>query len=141
VPGPLRNLKPDSEWQEFVPPDRIGIHNLQEPHEEEERNVTTVAETSATHQKIIAHFDGQLWTTNSVRAERIRNAWRGPDKSFWAATIDALYTRDEGGEKWLKMKKFQPANISIWRSSPAAHSGWPLRMACFAMRARSGGIR
>ena len=102
APGPLRNLRPDSEWQEFLIPDRFGIQNLQEPHEEEDHSVTAVAESSTTHQKVIAHFDGQLWTTNSVRTEKIRHAWRGPDRTSWAATIDALYFREEGRGEMLE---------------------------------------
>src|SRR5437870_8918234 len=34
VPGPLRNLKPDTQWQEHLVPARLQIQNLQELHED-----------------------------------------------------------------------------------------------------------
>ena len=51
VSGPVRNLKPDSEWHDFVPPESLPIHNLQEPHEDEEGTVTALAESGTNHQK------------------------------------------------------------------------------------------
>ena len=92
IPGPIRNPKPDGPWQEFLPPASMGIHNFQEPHESEDGSLTMVAESTATRQKVIAHFDGQsAWTTLVAGSERIRLGWRGPDSTTWGATMDALY--------------------------------------------------
>jgi len=124
LPGPLRNLKPESGWQEFLPPDRIGIQNLQEPHEEEDHNVTAVAESSATHQKIIAHFDGKLWIINSDRAEKIRHAWRGPDKTSWAATIDALYMRDEAQGEMVENEEISARQYFDLAVEPTGGAFW-----------------
>ena len=37
IPGPLRSLKAEAQWQEYLPPENLQIHNLLEPHEDEQR--------------------------------------------------------------------------------------------------------
>jgi signal transduction histidine kinase len=91
LPAPLRNLRPESLWQEFVPPAALQIIDLQEPHEDEDGGVTTVAESAQTHEKLVVHFDGQQWTTRTVGTEKLRQARRGPDKTFWAASSGFLF--------------------------------------------------
>jgi signal transduction histidine kinase len=96
VPGPGRMIKPETEWREFVPPEPLQIQNLQEPVEDDEGGITAIAETPANHQKLVVYFDGQHWTTRSAGNEKIRLAWRGPDRRFWAATIDSVFQLEEG---------------------------------------------
>jgi signal transduction histidine kinase len=96
VPGPVRNLKPESEWREHLPPEELHIQNLAAPHEDQQGGVTVLAESSTNHEKLVVHFDGQNWTTQAANNERLRQAWRGPDGKFWAATIEALFQMDEG---------------------------------------------
>ncbi|MBE0540316.1 MAG: hypothetical protein IH623_02930 [Verrucomicrobia bacterium] len=94
--GPVRNLKPDSEWREWLPPESLGVHNLQEPWETPDGGLTLVAESAETTRKRVVQFDGQRWTAFSVGNERLRFAWSGPDKSLWAATINSLFQRETG---------------------------------------------
>jgi signal transduction histidine kinase/streptogramin lyase len=91
VPGPARNLKPDSQWLEYLPPGSLDIRNFQEPLEDADGGITALAEASDSQQKRVAYFDGEDWIACSAGKARIRRAWRGPDKSFWAATIDSLF--------------------------------------------------
>jgi len=98
VQGPARSLKPDSEWQEYLPPETLGIQNFQEAWEDSDGGVTAMAESSSHQQKVVAHFNGQRWIALSAGTEKIRRAWRGPDKSFWAATIDSLFQFEEDRE-------------------------------------------
>jgi signal transduction histidine kinase len=91
LPAQIRSLKPESLWREFIPPAALQITDLQEPHEDEDGGVTAVAESAQTHEKLIAHFDGQQWTTRTVGTEKLRQAWRGPDKTFWAASGAFLF--------------------------------------------------
>ena len=93
IPGPLRNLKPETPWQEFLPPASLQLRNLQAPHENEHEgitNVTALADTAAPSQKSIVEFDGQHWNVTSPTSEKLRQAWHGPDESRWAMRIDAL---------------------------------------------------
>jgi signal transduction histidine kinase len=96
VSGPVRNLKRDNRWQDYLLPEALELHNLQEPRQDEEGIVTVVAESTTNLQKVLAQFDGQHWTAEAVPVERIRHAWRGPDKTCWAATIDSLFEWEEG---------------------------------------------
>ena len=105
VSGPVRNLRPDSEWHDFVLPESLQIHNLQEPHEDDEGTVTALAESATDHQKALAHFDGQHWTAEAVPIERARYAWRGPDKTDWAATIDSSANGNPAGGKLIESEE------------------------------------
>src|SRR5437667_2840674 len=97
--GPVRNLKLDSEWQEFIPPESLAIESLQEIYEDADGSITALADSSKTHQKMIVHFDRQHWSAHAAGLERIRHGWYGPDKTCWAATIDSLFQWDEAREE------------------------------------------
>ena len=102
VPSPLRTLKADTPWQEYLPPETVRIRDLQEPHEEDNGGVTMVAEASTGRQKVLAHFDGEQWTTEAAGTEKIRQAWRGADKTYWASTIDSLETWSGGRRETIE---------------------------------------
>jgi signal transduction histidine kinase/ligand-binding sensor domain-containing protein len=91
VAGPLRTLKADSEWREYLAPKSLEIQSLTEPHEDGDGSVTMVGDLSKSNLKIIVHFDGQDWTTQSAGAEQILFGWRGSDTSYWAATGESLF--------------------------------------------------
>ena len=96
IAGPARNVGPETEWREYTPPESLQIQNLQEPQEDEEGGVTVLAESSHNLQKAIVHFDGQHWIMLWTGVEKLRFAWRGPDKTCWAATIDSLFRLQDG---------------------------------------------
>jgi len=146
LPGPLRNLKPQTPWQEFIPPSALQAGQLQEPHEDADGGVTLAAESTQTHEKLIAYFDGLQWTTWAAGTGRVRQAWRGPDKTFWAFTSSSLFqgegnrsemVEDEdvsavqyfdvasepNGVFWLATSEglFRCAPLT-WRSPPGAQS-------------------
>ncbi len=95
--GPVRNLKPDSERHDYVPPAELQILNFQQPHEDAEGVVTAVADSAVNHPKALAHFDGRQWTAEAVPIEKIRHAWRGAASTSWATTIDSLFAWEAGG--------------------------------------------
>ncbi len=97
VAGPVRNLKRDTGWHDYIPPESLSLCNLQEPHEEEEGVVTALAETAQDHRKMLVHFDGQHWTAEAIPVNRVRHAWCSVDKTCWAATVDSLVEWPEGG--------------------------------------------
>jgi len=96
MPGPAGNLKPDGEWREYIPPASLGIQNLQEPQEDNQGGITAVGESTGNQQMMVIYFNGLGWETQSVGAEKIRFAWRGPDKTLWAATMGSLFQFPEG---------------------------------------------
>ncbi|HWX19441.1 MAG TPA: ATP-binding protein [Candidatus Binatia bacterium] len=95
-PTHVRQLKPDLTWQEYVVPEALQSEKLQEPHEDAEGGITTVGESSTNHQKLVVHFDGQNWTAGGTVNERLKQAWRGHDRTWWAMTTLALFEWDEG---------------------------------------------
>ncbi|MRR32791.1 hypothetical protein EG834_21225, partial [bacterium] len=98
VAGPARNLKPDASWQERIPPPSLGLVKFADPIEHEDGTVTATAENSRTGQKVIVTFDGQQWVLETPSIERTKLVWRGPSRSFWAATDSALYQWESGSE-------------------------------------------
>ncbi len=94
--GPPRNLKEGSEWREYPFPPALQVQDLREAHEDKNGNITAIAESTQTHQKLIVHFDGRRWTIDPATAERLRFAWRGPDGTCWAANSSTLFQYQPG---------------------------------------------
>ena len=95
--GPVRGISAQSEWREYPFPAPLQIEGLRELHEDKNGNITAVAESTQTHQKVIVHFDGQQWTQDTATAEKLRFAWRGPDGTCWAANPNTLFQYQAGG--------------------------------------------
>ncbi|MDB6022077.1 MAG: Histidine kinase [Pedosphaera sp.] len=101
VPGPVRNLKPDTIWEEHLPPEAKQLRNLREPIEDEEGGVTCLAEAPDGSRQFIAHFDGQQWTAQSTFSEKITQGWRSPDKICWATTPASLLEIKAGAAQFV----------------------------------------
>jgi len=100
LPGPLRTLKPETAWREFVLPAGLLVTNLQSPHvlsdaqTEAGFRVVAIAESSTNQQKLIVTFDGQNWAAGPPGEQRLRQAWCSSDQRCWAMTIDSLLQWD-----------------------------------------------
>lgn len=103
LPGPVRRLGSETVWQEFIWDESLQSPNVQRLFEDDEGGITTVAETVANNEKVIVHFDGHAWSTQSVAGEKIRYAWRGVEQTYWAQTRDTLL-RFENGHKTVVEK-------------------------------------
>ncbi len=91
LPSQIRNLKPDTVWQEHLPPASLQVANFQQPHEDASAGVALIGESIGTHQKQIVYFDGSTWMAQKAVDNKIRHAWRGPDGTWWAAGTTALF--------------------------------------------------
>jgi len=102
VAGPVRNPNPESAWNQFLPPDTLHVRNLQQPHEDQEGVVTMVAESATNRRTLVVHFDARTegreghWTAESTGEQQVLQCWRGPNRTLWAATSDALLEWEEG---------------------------------------------
>ena len=67
--------------------------------------VSVVAESPTNHQKLAVYFDGRSWSARGVGGNKIRQAWRGPDGSWWAASISALFHADAGQGELLETEE------------------------------------
>ena len=117
-------------WSDYLPPESLQIENLREPREDDEGGVTLIAESITDGQAIVARFDGAGWTAQPADVEKIRRAWRGGNEAVWVLTSDALLRQAPGRKSSRRIRSSHP-RYYVWRSTPAAPSGWPVRPACF----------
>jgi signal transduction histidine kinase len=94
IPGPIRNLQPQTEWREFPIPANLPVHDLKMPHETPEGGVLCLAESSTNSQRAVVWFDGQNWDMWVPGTEKLRQVWAGSDRNIWAMTIDSLFELD-----------------------------------------------
>jgi signal transduction histidine kinase/ligand-binding sensor domain-containing protein len=95
VPGPLRNLKPETEWTDYLVPSSFQVQNLRGLHEDEDGGVSMVADSSANEQRTVLYFDGRDWTAQTTSSDKLRQAWRSTDKTHWAMATGALFEGEE----------------------------------------------
>jgi signal transduction histidine kinase len=91
VPGPLRMLRTEAEWRQYVIPDSLQVTNLQSPREDDQGGVTVIGDCETNEHKAIVHFDGQTWNLQASAMRKVRQAWRGPGGIGWATSIDGLF--------------------------------------------------
>ena len=101
LPAPVRNLKVDTEWQEFEVPEALAVRNLREPREDEAGGVTATGESTPGSDPVLVHFDGQHWTVVAAGSDRIQFAWRSFGTRLWAATPSALLSRPDNGSEFV----------------------------------------
>jgi signal transduction histidine kinase len=106
-----RNLSPEMSWQEFVPPQSLQLENLISPEADDSGGITVVAESAATHEKIAVTFDGHHWTVLPAGPENFLRAWRGPNRTFWAATTESLFQWDEAAINWVEIDDISVGRI------------------------------
>ena len=95
VPSPMRNLKPDTEWQEHLLDPKLQIRNLRELVEDDAGGVTALGESLPGARPVIAHFDGRQWSAVMTNPpERTLRAWRGSGNTWWILTALSLFQWD-----------------------------------------------
>jgi signal transduction histidine kinase len=96
VPGPVRSLTPNSQWQTYIPPESLQIQNLHDAVEAPNGSVTVLADSVAKDQRVVASFDGKSWSFNPLPSGALRQIWRGPDDSWWAYSDESLFHWENG---------------------------------------------
>lgn len=102
LPGPVRNLKPDTVWTEHLPPAGFAWQNFRNPQPDGQAGLTALAESASGAEWAWIHFDGDDWTAHTLPNEKVRLAWQGPDGSPWAASSESLYTFDAVRGEWME---------------------------------------
>jgi len=96
--APARNLKATDEWTEFLAPETLEFENLQQPLQDvNAEGVTCVADSLASEQRLVVHFDGKDWITQPAGNQRIRGAWLGAEGITWIVTINSVFAVDRSG--------------------------------------------
>ena len=98
IPGSARAITTATKWQEFSVDPALGVREIQRLFEDDENGITGVADSlaSAQNKKVIVHFDGANWSVLTVPGENIRQAWKGLDDSYWAATVNSFFQIVDG---------------------------------------------
>ncbi|HEV2319139.1 MAG TPA: ATP-binding protein [Verrucomicrobiae bacterium] len=122
-----RNLTPAITWQIFRLPATERLGNLSTPEPDDEGGVTFIAESSENHSKVAVTLDGNQWLVRASGAENFFCAWRGPNRTFWAASRQSLFQWDDAHSNWVENQEFSPGQIfdatpqpdgSFWLSIP-----------------------
>jgi signal transduction histidine kinase len=103
IAGPLRSLKADSPWEEYLV---RNAGNLQRPFENDRGEITTVAkDSSAAIGPFILRFGGSSRFPHPVAGEPIRQAWPGWDETTWGYTINSLLRFDNDRDMTLSRER------------------------------------
>jgi signal transduction histidine kinase len=105
--SPARNLKPSTEWRQFLPPPMLQAGNFLQPLADvDAEGVTFAADSLSSEQKLVVHFDGQNWTAQPMDGQKIRGAWRGAEGVTWVATLGALFQIDNSDTAGAESEEF-----------------------------------
>lgn len=108
IPGPIRNLHPQTEWREFPIPENLPIQGLKMPHETLEGGIVCFAELSTNSQRAVVRFDGQSWDMLVPGSEKFRQVWAGPDHRMWGMTVDSLFEWDADRRQLVQNEDISP---------------------------------
>lgn len=96
ISGPLRNLKPSPDWQEFLIPAAQPFENLHDPVDDDAGGVTALADSLDDSGPMLVYFDGNRWSVPAAHLKNVTHAWRGLDGTCWATTSSTLLRMKEG---------------------------------------------
>ncbi len=108
LPGPARNLKSETEWQEHLLDAGLQMQNLREPTEDDEGGITALAESLDGSRQLLAYFDGKRWTSQELPGEKIIRAWRGANKTWWAISSYSLFQWTDGQKEIMVNEEISP---------------------------------
>jgi signal transduction histidine kinase len=109
--GPVRNLGPNTAWQEYAPPAGLQIENLRRPEPDDAGGITLMAESALGRQPVVVMFDGASWTSLPAGTGNFQRAWRGPDGVIWAATGESIFQWAAAQTNWLESEEISPGQI------------------------------
>ncbi|HUA65892.1 MAG TPA: ATP-binding protein [Alphaproteobacteria bacterium] len=113
-----RNLSPNATWQTFNLPEAIQLVNLSGPQPDDDGGITFIAESSLNHQMAAVTYDGGQWTVRPAGSEHFLWAWRGPARTFWAASAQSLFQWDDAHSNWVENEQFSQGQILDVKTEP-----------------------
>lgn len=99
LPGPARNIKPDTGWVEHPLGEELGIQNLREPAEDDDGGVSALAESKDGTKQAVARFDGRDWSAQLLPHQKVMRIWRGAKRDWWAMNSYSLFQWHEGQQE------------------------------------------
>ncbi len=114
IQGPLDLLKPGAAWEEFIPDPQQQIHNFQRAFPNDQGGLVMLAEQGPSNRRVIVLFDGKSqWSVIDPPTGSVRLAWPGLDGSIWAASVNALYRRENGQWSPAPVSKEEPQYLDV----------------------------
>ncbi len=99
IPGPIRQIRPETPLEVHPIPISISAMDLQRPFEDRTGAVVAAADDPLKATKLIVRFANNRWEVWPVEGQNVRQAWSGPDGDLWAHTAATVLRLDgEGGE-------------------------------------------
>jgi signal transduction histidine kinase len=90
LPGPVRLLAEESEWQEVALDPAWGIEGLGRAIEDDEGRLVMLGERAGGVERLIIVCDGEGWEPPKPAPEGARAVWRGLGDRYWAQARGAL---------------------------------------------------
>src|SRR3954470_7715155 len=104
VTGPLRQVGPNSIWQQCLLATNSSVENLQRPFEGRE-GATVIVGFDRTNSSIrhILTAVGTNWITDEKATEKLRLAWHGWGDTHWGMSYNGLYRHaGQGLDTWVR---------------------------------------
>jgi signal transduction histidine kinase len=99
LPGPVRLLTAESEWQECLLDPAWEIEGLSRPIEDDEGRLVLVGERGGGTERVIMICDGEGWESPRPAPEGTRAVWRGLGDHYWAQARGSLLEL-AAGDRW-----------------------------------------
>ncbi|MCC7375335.1 MAG: hypothetical protein IT581_11835 [Verrucomicrobiales bacterium] len=91
IPGPLRQIQPETPFEEFQLPPELNTSDLQRPFESASGEVVMAAEDSVTHRKLVVRWSHGRWEKWDLGGQNVRQAWGGRDGELWMHTSGSVF--------------------------------------------------
>jgi signal transduction histidine kinase len=91
VPGPLRQVQPETAFEEFILPPELNTAELQRPFETASGDVVMAGEDSITHRKLVVRWSHGHWEKWDLGGQNVRQAWGGRDGDLWMHTSGSVF--------------------------------------------------
>ncbi len=96
IPAPMRQLRPDTPFEEFIVPDTLNAAELQRPFEDRFGDVVTVSEDRGSRGRVILRLSMGQWERWGVQGQNLRQAWSDADGELWAHTSGTVFRFEQG---------------------------------------------
>ncbi len=100
--GLARNVGADTPWREFVPPQSLSLEKFRLPEPDNDGGITLIAESASSHRDEAATYDGRNWNVRPFGSGKLLCAWRGPARTYWAGTGQAIFQWDDTQTNWIE---------------------------------------
>ena len=112
IPAPIRHLRSDSVFEEFLVPEALNVSDLQRPFENRLGEVVMTAEDRISRDRVLMRFAKGEWTRWNVQGQNLRQAWSDPDGILWAHTSGTVFRFEFAGNELRPIPVLQVGRVA-----------------------------